>query len=507
MLLAPPTSAETSVYLLPAGEHVTVFIGGVWQNVTEPFVLRGPAMISTGDSEATVVLHDDGVFRLAPNTTLKIHDIADHPETKSLGPTATLVRGQLWTLGLLPPVVEGIELETSAGILSLNAGSASIYQDASRVSVIAYDKGVTFVYEKTPIFLVSGEKVTFMNGRASSIITLPARAFADPYIADNLSQDAVHRADIAHVQQKRRAAIAGILPTSIFYPAKRMAEEVDVLFTLTHDGRTEKRLQQVNTRLSEAIALLKNGQQTEAEVSLQTYSQSLLALASEDQDNIVKELIKKQLADASATLTASDDHPQLDIALVTDAMSRVGAALPDTNLRSIDIQGYVLVDKLAQINRVLLQDHDLTAAVTSYAAISPYLKDILSEGTGAHPLLQKEARSLLLSTSSLLSTTGTGDIALRSVMEKGIAQYLPAETDKILVNEDALHTEVSAMVERILVFRHPRSRYNQLLTEFRNVEAHPNRGTLLRRLKNALPLGLGEYVNTEMKNLRDELRD
>lgn len=506
ILLAPPTMADTGVQLLPVGEDVTMFIGGVWQNVTEPQRLTGPTMISTGSSRATIVLNDDGVLRLGPNTTLKLHDTGDHPHSSSAGPTATLVRGQVWALGLLPPVVEGLVLETDQGDLLLNAGSASVYQDPTSVSVAAYDKGVTFRHQDQTVFLVSGEKTSFTSGRTNTIKSMPVSVYAEPWVAENLSQDAVHRTDIARLQEARRAELAGILPTSIFYPAKRIAEQVDVLFTLTHDGRTEKRIQQANTRLSEAIALLKSGQHDEASAPLQEYSQSLVALASEQEDNIVKDLIKKQLAEASTTLT-TPAGPEEDIALLTSAVERVGAAIPDADLSPKDIQGYVLVEKLAQINKILSLDRDVTAATKAYIDISPYLSDLLAEGTGSHPLLQKEARSLLVSTSSLLSKADLATDSVTIAMQEDIEQYLPAEPEQVLVTEEELNAIVAGMMERIFVFRHPRSRYNQLLVEMQGIANNSNRGTLLRRLKSALPEGLGEYVNTEIRNLGNELQN
>jgi hypothetical protein len=91
-------------------------------------------------------------------------------------------------------------------------------------------------------------------------------------------------------------------------------------------------------------------------------------------------------------------------------------------------------------------------------------------------------------------------------MQSDVAQYLPPEPEKVLVSEEELNATVQAMVERILLFRHPLSRYNQLQVEMQSLGKNPNRGTLLRRLKAALPIGLGEYVNTEIKKLGDELK-
>lgn len=503
LLLAPTTSAEVGVQLVPYGGDVSVYTGGVWRIVDAPIVVRGPIMVSTGEGQATLILNDDGVLRLGSNTTLKLHDTGDRPQFASSGPTATLLRGELWALGLLPPIVDGLTLETTLATLSLNAGSTFVTDKDGTVSVAVYDKGVTLTSGKQTSFLVTGEQASVKADKPFSITTLPARAFTDAKVSTYLSQDAVHRTEIARLQDERRETMAGILPTSFLYPAKRIAEQVDVLFTLTEDGRTEKRVSQANTRLSEALALIKEGQSTEASGSLTEYKEALMGLAADENDNLVKYLIEKQIADASASLSVASNGSGTSVALLRDAVAQVGAVIPDAELSSKNIEGYVLVDKLAQMTR-LLRENDPVAAAHVYTEVRPYLAGLLSEKDGAHPLLQKEARSLLVSVSSLLKKSPQfSDVA--TAMMKDIAQYVPSEQAEILVSEEELNAQVAAMINRIFIFRHPTSRYNQLLAEMRAIEGNPNRGTLLRRLKAALPEKIGEYVNTEIQKLSDEL--
>ncbi len=507
ILLVPALQAEVGVQLVPGGENVSMYVGGVWRDVHETQIISSAAMIRTGSAGASLVLSNDGVLRLAPDTTLKLHDISDRSQMKIQGPTATLIRGKMWVLGLLPPIVEGLVIETSNGTLSINAGSASVEDDGNgTVTVELYDRGATLQNEKQTSFLVFGEKVVLKDGKTFGIQNMPTRVFSDGWVKNNLSQDAVHRSEIAKLQEERRAAIAGILPTSYFYSAKRMAEKVDVFFTLTHDGRTEKRIQQANTRLSEALALIRDGQDSEASAPLAEYKNSLVALASDEDDNLVKYLIKKQIADASLSLTTGDDNPDVNIQLLRDAVTQVGAAIPDADLKPRDIEGYVLVDRLTMINQILSKNENIALAVSEYAEISPYIAGLLAGSDGAHPLLQKEARSLLVTTSSLIKTVSKSHadnifVAMKSDLDK----YLPPEPEQVLVSEAELSRQIQAILKRIFIFRHPISRYNQLLAEMRDLQSNPNRGTLLRRLKSALPEGLGAYVNTEIKKLGDEL--
>lgn len=499
VFLAPSLQAEAGAQLIPTGD-VSVFVNGLWQTVDATWVLEAPVIVRTGETaRATLILGDDGVLRLGPDTTLRIHSLDDHhANTGSSGPMATLVRGKMWVLGLLPPVLDGISIEAREGILSLNSGSASLEEDGKTSYVQVFDRGATFERGKQVAFLVSGERLIAHGTTALSIGSFGNAELYTPWVTQNLSLDGVHRDEIAKMLSDRRQERAGILPTSFLYPAKRLAEEVDVLFTLSDDGKAEKRIQQADTRLNEAIALLRGGQNTEASVPLTEYRDSLIALAGGTGDNLVRFLVRKHVVDASSTLT--QDDPTAAAASVRDAVLQVSAAIPDTTLKTRDIEGYVLVDTLAEINRSL-SDHEYTTGLTRYAEIRPYLKTILADD-GAHPLLKKEARSLLATTAKLVAVAPKDDVTVAAATD--IAQYVPAELPSI--SDAELDQRIAAIVERIFVFRHPRSRYNQLLVEMDKLQGDPNRGTLLRRLKSALPEGLGAYVNTEIQKLGDELK-
>lgn len=507
VFLVPALRADSNMQIIPNGDDVQVLVGGLWQQVTTPQVIRGPLLIRTGASRATVILNSDGVFRLEPDTTFKLHDTGD-ARSPSVRPTANLLRGQVWILGLVAPLDDAISVETSRGTVSVNSGSASVSDDGTTAVVTVYDRGAMFQSGTQTSLLIAGERGVARIGSSLALLTIPTRAFTAAGVSENLQQDAVHRAEIAKLQQERRERMAGILPTSILYSAKRMAEEVDVLFTLNHDVRAEKRIQQADTRLSEALALLQQGQNAEASVPLTEYRDSLVAMASGTGDNLVKFLIKRQIADASVTLSSPSSSGSR-IQLVRSAILDVSAAIPDAALQSRDIEGYVLVDKLTEINYSLSVVHNLTGALAAYADVQPYLKSLLAEKDGTHPLLQKEARSLLVVTSALIKEAGKGnqENKLVAAVQSDISRYLPAETASVLLSEEELNKTVQAIVSRMLIFKSPLSRYNQLIYDMSELKGNPNRGTLLRRLYRALPEnGLGGYVLTEIKNLGDELK-
>lgn len=509
IVFLPATSAEAGVQLIPSGS-VSVSVGGVWKTVDQPEVLRGPVMIRTEEgAKATLIFNDDGVFRLGSSTTLRVHNVFDH-QTASDGPTAGLVRGEVWALGLVPPFTDGLSIQTSGGRIAVNAGSVSIKDDGTVTTVAVYDRGATLQKGAQTVFLVTGEKVSVKGDAPLTIASMPTSAFTDGSVSANLAQDAVHRTEIAKLQSERRLEMAGILPTSILYSAKRLAEEVDVLFTVTRDGRAEKRLEQANTRLSEALTLIKEGQGEEAQAPLTEYKQSLVAMAGDENDSLVKYFVQKHIADASVDIgtdTEESNDPG-SVELLKQAIADIDAALPNADLKPKDIEGYMLVDTLAQMHHDFALHKDPAAAAAAYAEVSPYLKELLDEKQGAHPLLQKEAKALLVSTSALFKDAGTSDDEILIALETDISQYLPEEQEAILLSEEQLNAEIQKILDRILLFRHPRSRYNQLLAEIAMIiEKHPDDvGVWLRRLKTTLPDGLGEYVNTAIQKLGDELK-
>ncbi len=503
VLLAPTTLAVSGVELLPGGP-IDVMVQGTWVTITTPMALHEPTMVRTGNASAKVLIHDDGVVRLGPGTTARVNV----PRTSSdpTDPTITLIDGQLWVLGLIPPAFPGITVQGSQGLVDVHAGSISIFDHDNRFHVAAYDGGAIVQTEKGDHLLVLGERLKMRNNIVASQ-RVTQKSFADAWVQENIMSDLGHRDDIARIQAERRAEMAGILPNSFLYPAKRIAEEVDVLFALSSKSRSEKRAQQATTRLSEALALIKEGDVTEANASIAEYHSSLLALASGSGDNLVKFLLKKQLQEVTALRVTSTQSQ--DLSIVRDAVAQVSGVLPNTGLQEADIEGYVLVDRLNDLNHLLSTREDVPGALAAYKELQPYLTSILAADAKVHPLLKKEAASLIANAAELikeLKITAQGDMTLIASIEENLAAFLPQEPVVATISEEELNQNVAAMVERIFTFKMARSRYNQLLVEMEQIRHSPHRGTLLRRLYRALPPnGLAHYVRAEIKDFGNEL--
>lgn len=494
-LLLSPVTAEAGVQLLPTGV-VMMMVGGVTQEIDAPLALRSSALLRTTDTEATLVFGDRGVLRLAPHSALRLHDDGAASE-HSL--TATFIEGRLWALGLTAPFAHGLNIEAGDGVIAVNAGSVSIERSDTHVVVTTYDRGASVLRGQHTQLLVTGEQASYRaDAAALGRRTVPTSAFAQPWVASNLERDAVHRADIARLQAARSEHI---LPTSLLYPAKRFAEEVDVLFSLSRDERAQKRLQQAGTRLREGVALLGQGQGEEASGPLQEYATTLVALAGDQHDNLVKDIIRTQIAEATAAIGDDGAKTAASLELLSQAVASVGAAVPLGDVSSKDVEGYVLVDSLARIQHQLRSaagEPEKIAAL--YADLRPYLADLLRDEAGVHPLLRREAESLLagiaaLATSVPPQSAASQESAVLLALARDAQQYIPSEPQSLLITEEELLARVQAIYDRIFLFSHPQSRLNQLMEELRQMEGDPNQSRLLRRLKAALPQdGLARFV-------------
>lgn len=502
LLFLSPVTAISGVQAVPHGT-LSMLVGGIWQDIQAPVQLRSAVVLRTTENEATLIFGNDGVVRMAPETTLKVFDVTGMSGAPL---TLELLRGRVWALGLTAPFADGITVKVGTAIVGVNAGSVDMEMRDPTAMITAYDRGATVKAEDgTETILVTGERMEVRGGEWTAPFV--ARKNVSSWVTENLRLDAVHRDDIARLIASQRETI---LPTSVLYPAKRLAEEVDVLFTLSSEMRTQKRIQQAGTRLREAVALLAQGEEEQATGPLRAYADTLVAMAGDQKDNLVKDIIRNQIAEASASL--DDQHGATTAAsleLLKEAVASVATVVPSDALSPRDVEGYVLVDTLAKIQHDLASAENAADAARLYADVQPYLANLLVDEQGMHPLLKREAASLLASIASLARSAPATDektAPLLLAIADSAASFLPeepAETASLLITEEELLARIQEIRGRIFLFRAPQSRYNQLLVEIEALRTDPNRGRLLRRLKQALPYTMSQELVAEIQSLRE----
>ncbi|HVW66220.1 MAG TPA: DUF5667 domain-containing protein [Candidatus Peribacteraceae bacterium] len=516
--IAPATIAESSVLLEPTQGGVEVSIDNLWQPISNEIELKQAVALRTEGGEATILLHDNGNVRLAPNTTLTLNDVSDHSSILSFnGSSMTIASGEIWLQGLLPDSVRGFTVQTPQGSVTVHGGSVSIDVVNDTTHVEVWDRHATIVRGDQSFALVAGETVDIGNHSVSQIRDLPADAYKGSWVAQNLRRDAVHQREMAQMQEERHAAQAGILPNSPFYPVKRVAEAVDVLLTLDPQAKLQKQLEQANTRLNEAAALIAAGD-TGASIPLDEYKQTLLAVASGSGGNAsVKTLLQQTLAQNSAQLSAAlpDDTSYLLKKTVLEA----SAQMPDSVIGPQDVTGTLLVDTLDALHQAV-QSGSGTQVAQTLAALTPYLP-ALQSGSLLKPEVKKEAISLIsdVADAAQQTSSGSGSDVISQVVSQTLSPYLPANPAEVpqrvpvivaqlpSLTDAELDAAVQGALHRIFdVYSMPQSQENQLRVEMKKFENSPDEGRFLRRLYSAMPDGtsFSELVRHQIQLLREK---
>lgn len=501
LFLAPHIAAESVVMVVPTKGTVLLSLQGLWQPLTEEVRAHEGIQLKTDNGEATILLHDDGTVRLAPGTTLALHDVSDRPEPALDGPTVTISAGKMWIQGLLPRHLRGLTVATPFGEVLVHAGSVSIDVREESMLVRTWDRTAILSVGGETLNLLSGEKVV-VRRELPRVQQIAASEYDEAWVVQNLQRDAVHQREVAQLQQERRAANAGILPNSPFYSVKRVAEQMDVLLTLDPETKVQKKLSLANTRLNEAAALL-SVHETGAEVTLLEYKAALLDVVSgSGGDSVTQFLVRQELAENTAELSAA--LPDDDGYLLKKTVLEASAELPGEVVDQRDVQGILLVDTLDALQDAIASG-DVARAEETYKVAEPYLSLLETDDPGIKPEVKKEALSVLSDTAQQLHETEE-DMGMQTELGNALSSFLPIEST--IAHAPMTEEQVMALIRdiqgRIFLYSQPRSRWNQLQYELKNLHGHPDEGTILRHLFHALPEnGLARYVRTAIQEMRE----
>lgn len=529
LFIAPRTVAATSVSLSTTRGTVSVGDEGLLQPVTGEVTLEAPGRITTGDGEATLILHTYGVVRLASNTVFVIEDLAHHP---TLPVTGSLTEGTAWVYGLIPNTIAGISLETPAGIVTVNEGSANLTVRGSTLTVDAWDRAVHIAIDGEEYVLQSAQRLVAASDAQPRVSTLDPSS-DDAWVAENFTRDAAHRRELAQWQREIRVANAGILPTSPLYPVKRAAEAMDLLLTFGGEARTQKTLAQAETRLNEAVALLAeesaNPVATTSQVIRLAASGSTVPAVTTDATGsgaIVRSLLDEYrstiltLAERTADVTSSgatttaaivtnelaSSTVELSAVLPSDAayplkqaVLATAAALPETANEPEIERETVLLDALASLRTSLQAEPE--ADLSDLADLTPLLGELRSDIAQNSAEIQREA-SALEQTILSLTRQRRDDVAVETASRRG--PTMPAPLPRL--SELEIENHVARILANIEIYRLPASRFNQLVAELKATEGMPDEGQILRRLDAAITdePGLSARLHARMRQLKEQ---
>ncbi|MBI3816866.1 FecR domain-containing protein [Candidatus Peregrinibacteria bacterium] len=496
LMLPPTTIAESPILLLPKGDaFLSVGDGKLLQQVTAQEVeIKHAAVIQTGNrSSATLLLRDRAVVRLDANTTIALDDVTDTLRPATLpSHTLTFVSGRIWVQSFLPSGLPGVTIATAQGNVIVHEGSVSMASASDAhgngiITVLVADRRATIVHGAKKIPLVAGER-TALAGAPLLVKKMMDKEYADAWVRSNLSLDAVHQQEIVALQQRRRVASAGILPNSLFYPVKRAMEKVDLALTLSPQARVEKQLLHADTRLSEAAALLNEGN-TDASGPLHDYRAAILAVADGTGSNVgFHNLVQTQLAQTAADVAALETGNKAYPLKV--AVLETTAAVPGSSLKPEDVQGMLVVDALAAIKHTV-EAGDLAKAKADFENLQSQ-----SSLTDLERALPEDVRNEADSTFTNLAITLGDEKKAATIVQ------VPALSTSL---SDA---EVLQSLRRIRTYKGARGQYNQFVLEMRMIKQRhrDDEGRVLRLLLRYPPSeDVRHFAELEVRRLHQEL--
>lgn len=504
LFIATQTVADSEVLLIPTRGHVTVSVGDLWQDVNEEIVLEPGTRVRTYDGEASILYHNDAVVRIDSETILVVHTTENGEEDIANVPEFSLVEGRIWLQGLRSPAAPGITVAVRNGSVTVNEASVSLQEQDVGVLVKVWDRNATLSYGDTQSTLTVGEQTQLHANTAPLIKKIPDSAFNESWAAQNLEKDAVHRRYISHLQHERRVAGAGILPTSSWYPVKRVAESMDVLFSISSESRVQKKLQQANARLNEASALITGGE--DANAVLNDFRETLISLYTGtggdlNERLLIQQSIEDTIADVAVSLPGEDSY------VLKRTVLSLASNLPEGLITPEQVQTVLLVDSLASLDAVV-KDGSADTVEAAWHELQPYLGLLNSSSAALDPQARKEAKLILTRLAREVENHKEIRSSINSEVFDDIVAYLPPRINPLdlILSDEEVVAVAQGILERIYTFKMPQSRENQLRLELKALATHNERGRLLRALYYALPdeSNMSDIVRREITTLQWE---
>lgn len=479
LFFAVPTEAESVVTLRATQGTVMVQTAGEWRRVDGEIPLMAGMQIKTGDSQASILLRNEGVIRMDENTVVTLHDLTKRLEpAPEILPTLTLERGRIWAQGLIPGTLRGITLASAEGHITVNEGSVSLARE-DILTVEVFNRTATLLRDSRETRLITGDRIQLWAGSVPLIRHIPASAYDETWVSQNIGRDAVHRKDIAQQQQERKVARAGILPTSKLYAVKRAAEAVDVMLTFDERTRVEKQIAYAGVRLDEAAALIEEGEVEAVEAPLQEYRSTLVALAGESTDGteaqfLLQQAVSEDSAEIAAASVGDDNY------LLKKTVLEAYYELPGQDGETIEAA--LLVDGLSTLAEAA-EAGDSVQAAGAWEELSPYLTALEENPDFAQT---KEAKALLERFALAVKDNTEFDPDLIAAAE----EFLPKEPVTVVAHltDEQVIAFATSIKQRIFTqYRMPKSRSNVLLSELRTLKGNADEGRILRALYHAMP--------------------
>jgi hypothetical protein len=361
-------------YISAGGISVNIIYGGVAVNSSEGLrkgydgqsVGEGDTLI-TGDWENALVelqIFNHAIIRLGDNTSVKIEDVSQNDEV-----TLSL-EGKIWVKTF--DEESHLKLRASESTtVTVPRGAASILSNARLTKVMTKENIALVEVMNTENGTVKSQKVQVPEEHVINIpkaieknpeVSIESKKVAnvdtvlggdgEGWIEENEKQDKVFKENLEQQKKEEMKKVAGTLPGSPLYTAKKMGEEAK-LRALPENEKPLARLDQAKIRLHEAIVLFDEGKSEDADAVLEEYKDAIQNITEEKrygvQESEILDALRKQLEEASKELSLTT-APDSDTYRAKEAVEEL---LIDTSDEKVEEKGSIAKEKLYEILQLL----------------------------------------------------------------------------------------------------------------------------------------------------------
>jgi hypothetical protein len=508
LFIATPLQAESQNLLIPTKGFVSITEGARWSTLTNQIELNHPLTIRTGvDSSATIVISDDAVLRLSENTEVNLRDPAF--DLSLDGPVARVIYGQVWMTSLLPEALfAGTSITLPQGTLAIKEGSVSTLADPQQSTVQVYHRFASVLPTgDNPINLIEGDQLTLLPSNETQRHLITENMREESWVIENLSKDAVHRSKVADRKQELAKTVAGILPTSTFYTLKRASEQIDLWLTVSEKSRQEKKLQHAETRINEAVVLLKSGNASAAEYPLAEYRDIIRSFASITEDE-ARELLSSSILSSSTTVASALPHSELYPA--KKAVFEAATEIETSEIPLAEVDLYLLSDALLGIES-LAASGEVGPATIALNGIEGALMSILEQqeldgikvGKDELKAIKTIVRSIGFSLENAEEIVKPNQSNILASLKERIDKLSPSiqstsvaieEPDQICMTVREVIRRTNQFLASVYTYQTPRAQRNEVLKQISSLPDCPQSGRILSKVMNKVPVFTRSFV-------------
>lgn len=499
----------------------------IWDEISGRVELNSGDLIRVADeSKAVVHFFDDTEVRLAENSSFLISQLAVSPSFSRQGIIETsLNEGSAWVQALnVDDGFSSFTLETHdlrVGALNTTLDITTSLNTPSTIRVFRSDVDVAIINSDTreaiETFSLETDQEMVVG---SSVHAITDQDKADVWVQNNLNLDQNHLNALRENGLNNLKIAAGTLPGEMLYPVKQAKQRLKLVFSFDKKDLTDAQIEIANSKLSEAIILLEQGERQKALESLMTY-QSIAreVLEGEDNDAVAYKLLTPHQKTLVAALPNSGP-----IVMVKDALNQTEELIADNPIEREKMRLENSIEHLEDV-AYFMQIGDINAAKEALVSHELVVTSILNE---VENMSDKEDRKLAYSeildlrneelelVAALAMQIDSNPVvdtqfaamltnatsATEEEVERVIALITPLMPEVVLSEKEVAHiSHIDELVAKVNIYKTYQGQKNQIAKIIKEEGSNAKSIEFLTEFRDSLDGRARDLVNTEILEL------